>query len=150
MLKCYQRIMGFEALRISRRFRKGFSLIESMIVVAIIAILVVFASTSYHQFTVRAELSETAALLGQFAREFETWRQIHRRYPNDSHAVLPPYALGLAINENRWLAQTGLGGNWNWAVPNGHSYAGVAIFGALAPIEDIEQFYAIIDDLLIN
>ena len=54
MLKCYQRIMGFEALRITRRFRKGFSLIESMIVVAIIAILVVFASTSYHQFTVRA------------------------------------------------------------------------------------------------
>ena len=76
--------------------------------------------------------------------------QVNGRYPNDSHIVLPPDAVGLAINPIQWAATTGIGGNWNWEGPDGYSYAGISIVGASAPIEDIQQFDAIIDDGNLN
>ena len=125
---------------------KGFTLVELMVTVAIIAILAVFAATAYREFLVRSKLTETATLLGKFAREFDTWQQIHGRYPNDSHVVLPPDAVGFAISPAEWSLPTGLGGNWNWEGPDGYNYAGISILGATAPVEDIQQFDMIMDD----
>lgn len=125
---------------------RGFTLIELMIVVVIIALLASLAVTSYKHYVLRARLSETATQLGYFAREFNVWKQVNGRYPNDSHRILPPDAKGLAINEAQWLATTALGGNWNWEGPNGYPYAGISIDGATALEEEMMQFDAIIDN----
>ncbi|WP_409553372.1 type IV pilin protein [Aliiglaciecola sp. M165] len=134
---------------LNRQFQhtqKGFTLIELLIVVAIIGVLAAVAMASYRNYILRSELTETAAKLGRFSRGFELWKQVHGRYPNDSHLVLPPDAVGLAINQADWTQETVLGGNWNWEGPNGYPYAGISIDGPTATEEEIIQFDFIIDD----
>lgn len=126
--------------------QNGFTLLELLVVIAIVGLLAALAMTSYRNFILRSELSETATKLGQFAREFEIWKQVHGKFPNDSHLVLPPEAKGLAINNADWSATTRLGGNWNWEGPDGYAYAGISIDGATATEEEIAQFDFILDD----
>ena len=47
-----------------KKMQKGFTLIELMIVVAIIAILAAIALPAYQDYTIRAQVSEGASLMG--------------------------------------------------------------------------------------
>ena len=120
--------------------QKGFTVLELMVVTAIIGLLASIASSSYRSFIVKAELSDMANQLGQFSRDFSIWADINGRYPNDSHIVLPPDAPNLSINPNEWAETTGLGGNWNWEGPDRYAYAGISIVGATAPEEHVIKF----------
>lgn len=126
--------------------QSGFTLLELMLVVAILGLLSTFAMASYDSYITRSKLTEMANQLGHFAREFEIWKQVHGRYPNDSHIALPPDAPQLNINEAQWLAITALGGTWNWEGPDRHDFAGISIMGPTASEEHLRQFDAIIDD----
>lgn len=126
--------------------QSGFTLLELMLVVAILGLLSTFAMASYDSYITRSKLTETANQLGHFSREFEIWKQVHGRFPNDSHIVLPPDAPQLNINEDQWLATTALGGTWNWEGPDGNAFAGISIMGPTASEEHLRQFDAILDD----
>jgi len=131
----------------TRSRAKGFTLIELMIVVAIIGLLAAIAVPSYSNFVLRSKLTETAAQFGAFARDFNTAKQINGEYPNDvSVGVIPADALGLTINKAQWQAPTLLGGNWNWEGPDNYSYAGISITGSAAEDEDFMQLDVILDD----
>ena len=107
--------------------QKGFTLIELMIVVAIIGVLASVAMSSYQNYVVRAKLSEMTTQLGQFSRAFDIWKEINGRYPDDSHITLPNEARNLNISEAEWLAPTALGGSWYWEGPDSHDFAGISI-----------------------
>ena len=75
------------------------------------------------------------------------WAQLNGGYPDDSHVVLPPQAADeLSIDVAIWLADTELGGNWNWEGPDNYAYAGIAILDADAPAWKITAFDKIMDD----
>lgn len=126
---------------------KGFTLIELLMVVSIIGVLMSVAAPMYQEYVIRANLVETALELGQWGREFRRWNANNGRYPDDSHIVLPPEAANeLIIDNTRWLADTALGGNWNWEGPDNYPYAAISIFGATAPVEEIRQLDFILDN----
>lgn len=126
---------------------KGFTLIELMMVTAIVGVLASVALPVYADYSTRARLVETAMRLGNWSREFRRWEQANDRFPNDSHIGLPAEAARtLNIIESEWMAPTALGGNWNWEGPDGYSYAGIAIVGATATVQDIAQLDYILDD----
>ncbi len=137
---------NYETNTNSSAYLKGFTLVELLIVIAIIGLLASIAVPTYQNYVTRARLTETAVQLGQFARAFHIWKQINGDYPRDSHLVLPPDALGLEINEAEWSTPTALGGNWNWDGPDNYSYAGISISGATSPEQDIIQLDMIMDD----
>ena len=131
----------------SKPLAKGFTLIELMIVVAIIGLLAAIALPTYSNFILRSKLTETAVQLGAFARDFNTSKQINGKYPDDvSVGVIPTNSSGLTIDKTQWETPTLLGGNWNWEGSNNHSYAGISIDGSTAEEEDFMQLDAIIDN----
>jgi type IV pilus assembly protein PilE len=60
---------------------EGFSLIELMIVVAIVAILAAIGVPQYSDYLLRSKLTEAAADLGQQRVRMEQWFQDNRGYP---------------------------------------------------------------------
>lgn len=129
----------------------GFTLIELMMVIAILGVMATVALPVYDNYYTRAGYVETAIMLGNWSREFQRWQVMNGRYPNDSHIVLPPEAeRELNILEAQWLAPTALGGNWNWEGPNGYPYAGISIVNATASVDELEQFDHILDNGLLD
>lgn len=126
---------------------KGFSLIELMMVLAILGVLASVALPVYADYSTWARLVETAIRLGNWSREFRRWEIANDRFPNDSHIELPAEAKRtLNIIESEWAAPTALGGTWNWEEPDGFPYAGIAILGPTATVQDIAQLDYILDD----
>jgi len=62
--------------------RKGFSLVELMIVVTIVGILVALALPSYTSYTRRANRGEALQILLNWANNQEIWRATHTTYAN--------------------------------------------------------------------
>lgn len=83
----------------SRSFREGFTLIELMIVVAIVAILAAIAYPSYRQHVLKTKRSEGKALLQRIAGEQERFFTARSQYTNNLTGA-KPNGLGFANNES--------------------------------------------------
>ena len=64
--------------------KKGFTLIELMVVVVIVGILATVAVGSYKRFTRRARVQEAIAMLGDIRIKQETYYQTYHRYVSTS------------------------------------------------------------------
>ena len=65
-----------------KKIQRGFTLIELMIVVAIIGILAAIAIPSYQDYTARAQVSEAVTLLGGFKTGLAEYYQAQSQYPS--------------------------------------------------------------------
>ncbi|NVK01896.1 MAG: prepilin-type N-terminal cleavage/methylation domain-containing protein [Oceanospirillaceae bacterium] len=64
-----------------RQMQKGFTLIELMIVVAIIGILAAIALPAYQDYTYRSKYSEGAVLMGNAKTQIEEYTQVNGALP---------------------------------------------------------------------
>ena len=69
--------------------KKGFTLVELMVVVAIVAILVALALPSYGAYIRKANRAEAQQLLLNWANNQELWRATHTTYAADAD-ITPP------------------------------------------------------------
>jgi type IV pilus assembly protein PilE len=63
-----------------KRAAAGFTLIEMMIAVAIVAILASIALPDYSRYVLRGKLTEAYAMLGDYRLKMEQYKQDNRRY----------------------------------------------------------------------
>ena len=80
------------ARSVRRRIARGFTLIEVMIVVAIVAILAAVAIPSYRDYILRGQLVDATTLLAGTRADMERYYQDNRRYTAVSAAITPPCA----------------------------------------------------------
>ena len=83
--------------------QQGFTLIELMIVVAIVAILAAVALPFYADFTFRAKMSEVAASIDACKVSVQDYHEAESTYPNTADAAgcdtgATQYTTGLALS----------------------------------------------------
>lgn len=66
------------------RFARGFTLIELMIVVAVVAVLAAIAIPSYTDYITRARFAEATSALANLRVKMEQYYQDNRRYSTDA------------------------------------------------------------------
>lgn len=71
--------------------KKGFSLIELMIVVGVVAILVALAMPSYTQYVRKANRGEAQQMLLNWANNQEIWRASHTTYADETDIAVPTH-----------------------------------------------------------
>lgn len=70
---------------------KGFSLVELMIVIAIVAILVALALPSYSAYIRKANRAEAQQLLLSWGNNQELWRATHTTYDDGTGIAVPTH-----------------------------------------------------------
>jgi type IV pilus assembly protein PilA len=92
------------------KMQKGFTLIELMIVVAIIAILAAIAISQYQDYVIRSQVSEGSSLADGVKTALGEFYNNYGRFPN---ATSQNYSLGLALATSingSYVASVGISG----------------------------------------
>jgi type IV pilus assembly protein PilA len=75
------------------RMQKGFTLIELMIVVAIIGILAAVAIPAYQDYTIRSQVTEGVTLMGSVQQDVQGFQNQTGGFPADLAALYPGDAI---------------------------------------------------------
>ncbi len=129
------------------RKNNGFTLIEIMIVVAIIALLAVIAVPSFLRARQRAQNAKFINALRVASGAIDTYATEHNIYPPDStRGVIPP-GLATYLDESLgWTGPTPIGGQWDWDFNVFSIKAAVSVVGTNAPLSQILEIDATYDD----
>lgn len=99
--------------------RRGFTLIEVMIVVAIVAILAAVALPSYRNYVLRGKIAEATSLLSTTRVKMEQWYQDNRTYcfPDSTGCpTCPASGMPGAADGPKYFAYTGVCGASTYTV----------------------------------
>ena len=131
------------------RSKSGFTLVEIMIVVAIISLLTVIGVPGFVKARENARATRVANNLRKFGDSFLMYCIENGKYPVDTHNTLPPGMEGY-IQQSVWDSDA-LGGHYNWEGPTfgeggGYNYAGIALWETQGSQGELEKIDRILDN----
>jgi prepilin-type N-terminal cleavage/methylation domain-containing protein len=130
-----QRRPGSEALVITTARQRGFTLIEMMIVVAIITVLVVVANGAYRKYLDNARKSEVYAMFAEIRAKEEAYRAEFSAYLGSGGAENNFWPVVDAAPEPKAKLWAPPPGNWlalGVAPPKSTMYCGYAVVAGIA------------------
>lgn len=144
-----ENLRNCEENRVVRSRKQGFTLVEIMIVVAIIGLLAALAIPAFMRSRRRAEVTKVANDLRVFAEGFRLYCLENGLYPPDTHITLPA-GMTDYIRQDDWDTQP-WGGSYNWEGPSwgeggGYPYAGIALFETQADAETLTELDEMVDN----
>jgi prepilin-type N-terminal cleavage/methylation domain-containing protein len=125
----------------------GFTLVEIMIVVSIIALLAVMALPSFLRAREQAQNTKFINALRIATGAFEMYNIEHSAFPPDVNRAVIPAGMDSYFGKTLdWTKPTPIGGNWDWDYNQFGFTAGVSIVGSPAPPEQMTEIDQKIDD----
>jgi prepilin-type N-terminal cleavage/methylation domain-containing protein len=126
--------------------RGGFTLVEIMIVVTIIGLLAALAIPAFARSKESAQNARFISDLRTFSQAFEIYAQKNGGWPPDVPPRSIPAGMGGEFKEGTWLADTSIGGAWDWDYDQFGYKAGVSVHEPTVSIAQMTEIDRKIDD----
>lgn len=97
-----------------RQRTAGFSLVEIMIAVVIIGLLVLLAYPAFVKVQKSAQNARFISDIRVFSQSFETYSMETGLWPPNAGSGVVPLNMANNVRRNNWVAETSVGGRWNW------------------------------------